>query len=212
MAAEGRARDPAARWRSDKISASYGRFAQDLLTYASTLYHVAGATQRVFAYPQDPRRPGGSRPLVNLVSTIQPEIEGMRGQSYDEFTLGYERQLGGRLVGGVRGVFRRLVDAIEDGEDPPGSRQLVLANPGRGPLSAFPAPERNYSGLELVLRTANANPWFLVSYVLSRNEGNYPGLFNSDFEVRLPNANKSFDYLENLTNATGVCRMTGPTW
>ncbi len=191
---------------TDKITASYGRFCQDLLTYASTLYHVAGASQQVFAYSQDPRTgPVPGRPLVNVVSTIQPEIEGMRGQSYDEFTLGYERQIAGTLVAGVRGIYRTLADAIEDGENPPGSGQLILANPGRSPLSSFPAPERKYTGLEFTIRrTADANPWFLFSYVLSRSAGNYPGLFNSDFEVRLPNANKSFDYVENLVNATGV--------
>ena len=95
-------------------------------------------------------------------------------------------------------------DAIEDAEDPPGSRQLTLANPGRPPLAAFPAPERTYSALEFTVKgRAEANPWFLCSYVLSRSAGNYPGLFNSDFEVRLPNANQSFDYLENMVNATG---------
>jgi len=191
---------------TDKITASYGRFCQDLLTYASTLYHIAGASQQVFAYSQDPRtNPAGGRPLVNVVSTIQPEIEGMRGQSYDEFTLGYERQISGSLVAGVRGIYRTLVDAIEDAEDPPGSQQFTLANPGRPPLSSFPAPERKYTGLEFtVRRTGDANPWFLFSYVLSRSAGNYPGLFNSDFEIRLPNANKSFDYVENLVDATGL--------
>jgi len=191
---------------TDKITASYGRFTQDLLTYASTLYHIGGATQQVVAYNQDPRvsqAPG--RPLVSVVSGIQPEIDGMRGQSFDEFTLGYERQIAGEFVAGIRGVYRSLNDAIEDAEDPPGSKQLTLANPGRPPLAAFPAPERTYGALELTIkRRAEANPWFLCSYVLSRSAGNYPGLFNSDFEVRLPNANKSFDYLENMVNATGV--------
>lgn len=191
---------------SDKITASYGRFYQDLLTYASTLYHIAGATQQVVVYNHDPRTdPTGGRPLVNVVSTIQPEIEGMRGQSYDEFTLGYERQLAGSFLAGVRGVYRALRDAIEDGENPPGSQQFTLANPGRAPLSSFPMPKRQYTGVEITLqRTADANPWFLFSYVLSRNYGNYPGLFNSDFEIRLPNANKSFDYVENLVNGTGL--------
>jgi hypothetical protein len=190
---------------TDKIAASYGRFYQDLLMYASTLYHVAGATQQVIAYNHDPRTdPTGGRPVVNLVSTIQPEIDGMRGQSYDEFTLGYEREITGGFVAGVRGVYRSLVDAIEDAEYPVGSKELVLANPGRAPLSSYPMPERKYAGLEFTLqRAVDANPWFLVSYVLSRNSGNYPGLFNSDFEIRLPNANKSFDYLENLVNGTG---------
>ncbi len=190
---------------ADKITASYGRFYQDLLMYASTLYHIAGATQQVIGYNHDPRTdPTGGRPVVNVVSTIQPEIEGMRGQAYDEFTLGYEREIVPGLVGGVRGVYRTLLDAIEDAEAPTGSKELILGNPGRTPLSSYPRPERTYAGLEFTVRRApEANPWFLFSYVLSRAAGNYPGLFNSDFDVRLPNANKSFDYVENLVNASG---------
>ena len=190
---------------TDKVTASYGRFYQDLLMYASTLYHIAGATQQVIGYNHDPRTdPSGGRPIVNVVSTIQPEIEGMRGQGYDEFTLGYEREVVSGFVGGVRGVYRTLLDAIEDAEAPTGSGELILGNPGRTPLSSYPRPERTYAGLEFTLRrTPEANPWFLFSYVLSRAAGNYPGLFNSDFEVRLPNANKSFDYVENLVNANG---------
>jgi hypothetical protein len=191
---------------TDKVAFSYGRFYQDLQTYALTLYYAAGATQRVVAYNHDPRvDPTGGRPLVNIVSSIQPQIDGLHGQGFDEFTLGYERQIGSTMVAGVRGIYRTLLDAIEEGEDPPGSKDVYLANPGRPPLSSFPRAERKYTALELTMRSASAaNPWFLFSYVLSRNEGNYPGLFNSDFEVRLPNANKSFDYVENLVNANGL--------
>lgn len=190
---------------TDRISASYGRYMQDLLMYASTLYHIAGATQSVIAYPQDPRvTTAGGIPRVNVVSTIQREIDGMRGQGFDEFTLGYEREISGGLIAGVRGTYRTLLDAVEDGEDPTEPGTFYLANPGRTPLVSFPRPKRTYAGAELTLRTPHdANPWVFASYVLSRNEGNYPGLFNSDFEIRLPNANKSFDYVENLVNADG---------
>ncbi len=191
---------------ADKITATYGRFYQDLLTYASTLYHITGATQQVFAYTQDPRtNPAGGMPLVNSVSSIQPEVDGLRGQGFDEISLGYERMLSETFVGGMRGIYRTLTDAIEDAEDPLGSKRFSLGNPGRGSLSMYPAPVRTYTGLEFTLRrTLDANPWLLFSYVLSRCEGNYPGLFNSDFEVRLPNASKSFDYPENMVNADGL--------
>ncbi len=191
---------------ADKITVTYGRFYQDLLTYASTLYHIKGATQQVFAHTQDPRTDlMGGMPLVNSVSSIQPEVDDLRGQGFDEVTLGYERMLSETFVGGLRGVYRTLTDAIEDAEDPVGSKRFSLGNPGRGTLSAYPAPVRIYAGLEFTLRrTMDANPWFLFSYVLSRSEGNYPGLFNSDFEVRLPNASKSFDYPENMVNASGL--------
>jgi hypothetical protein len=44
----------------------------------------------------------------------------------------------------------------------------------------------------------------LASYVLSRNEGNYPGLFNSDYSLPFPNANASYDLLETLVDGTGL--------
>jgi len=44
----------------------------------------------------------------------------------------------------------------------------------------------------------------LASYVLSRTYGNYPGLFNSDFNGPYPNGNTSFDVLEALANGEGL--------
>jgi hypothetical protein len=40
--------------------------------------------------------------------------------------------------------------------------------------------------------------------VLSKNRGNYPGLFNSDFNIASPNLNASFDLLEMTVNSDGL--------
>ena len=72
-------------------------------------------------------------------------------------------------------------------------------------MDAYPKVDREYAALELSfgrIRRTGIN--FLVSYVLSRNTGNYPGLFNSDFNYPLPNANGSFDHPEMLENGSGL--------
>jgi len=58
---------------------------------------------------------------------------------------------------------------------------------------------REYAALELILHKVGRGPFnFFTSYVLSRNEGNYPGLFNADRDQRRPNADLYFNKLEAI--------------
>jgi hypothetical protein len=122
---------------------------------------------------------------------IQPQFEGLKGQYYDEFTVGYDRRLGRNFRVGVRGIYRTLRQAIEDGFDPV-SEEGFWGNPGSGALSSLPKPRRNYTALELTLEKFDGPHFkFFTSYVLSRNYGNYTGLSDAGFAG--PNAGSQFD-------------------
>jgi len=65
--------------------------------------------------------------------------------------------------------------------------------------------KREYAGLVLTAERAGGEHFnFLVSYVLSRSEGNYSGLFNQDFGWPQPNWNGDFDNLEMTENFDGL--------
>jgi hypothetical protein len=124
----------------------------------------------------------------------------MKGQYYDEFSLGYEREVVPGEKVGLRGIYRTLGQALEDGYDPE-TGQFWFGNPGSGPLSAYPEAEREYTALELTYRKTGGSRFnFLASYVLSRNRGNYAGITENG---SYPNYSLNFDFLEGMEGAYG---------
>jgi hypothetical protein len=155
-------------------------------------------------FDHDPRLDPSGGTWLTSPSKIQNEIPGLSGQYYDELNLGYEHRLGQSHLAGIRGIYRTLGRGLEDGYTT-ASGTFVWGNPGYGPLAAdYPKAKREYRALELTLQgRAGARLSYLTSYVWSRTTGNYPGLFNSDFNYLFPNANGSFDVPELLANADG---------
>ncbi len=190
---------------SQKIIGSFGRFYQELATWFSHINHNGGVQVFRINYSQDPRMDtSGADTVVARSSTILPKIEDLEGNHFDEFTLGYERQFGAFLKLGIRGIYRTLRRTIEGGRHPE-TRENLVGNPGYGRMTVFPKVRREYKAFELSLATSRAGPFnFLTSYVLSRTEGNYSGLFNSDFAWWAPNASGSFSELETLVDADGL--------
>jgi hypothetical protein len=189
----------------EKISASFGRFYQDMGLAAPSLYLFSSGGYFNVRYDHDPRidPTGGTKGKVNQSAFIQPEVPDLRGQNFDEFSLGYEQVVHGAIHVGVRGIYRVLRDAIEDCFVAD-SGSNYLGNPGRGLLSQFPKARREYTAMTLSVESSGSGPFnFLGSYVLSRSYGNYPGLFDSDFHTFSPNLDPTFEILENLRNATG---------
>ncbi len=188
-----------------KIFASYGRYYQELATIGLPYYFIEGNQALYRSYDHDPRQdPSGEDTLYALASQIQNEISDFKGQYTDEFSLGYERRLMSDYKFSIQGLYRILGEGIEDAFS--GERQIfVLGNPGRSPLSEYPGLSRNYLALELVFQKVSKDPFnFSISYVLSKNYGNYQGLFES--ETGLPGANVSgaFEYPETTLDATGL--------
>ena len=134
-----------------------------------------------------------------------PEVEGLRGEHFDEVVVGYERALPHRMTFGVRGVARSVREAIGVGFyryfiEPPD-----FGNPGRGELSWLPPYTRDYRALELTLeRSAAGKLGFLVSYVYSRNHGNYGGLYAADQRWAAPQNYFSLQLEDQAINSTGL--------
>ncbi len=190
---------------SQKLSASFGRFYQDVGLAVSTLYLFSNGGYTSIAYDHDPRvNSAGGDTTVGFSASIQPEDKDMKGQHFDEFALGYEQLIGGNFKVSARGIYRTLREAIEDGYVPE-KDNYFFGNPGSGVLSQFPKAKREYIAFVLTLEKSGPEAFnFLVSYVLSRNYGNYSGLFDSDYHAAAPNLGLSFDILETLQNATGL--------
>jgi hypothetical protein len=190
---------------SQKLFGSYGRFYQDLSTSTVGVYYVDVIDHWLW-YDHDPRvDPSGWYYEWPFSFGIQHEIDGMEGQYYDAFALGYEREVfsGARLC--VQGIYRRMGQALDSGyyTDPwPPRRELN--NPGKGAMSGFPEAKHEYSALELSVRKSNIDRFgFLISYVLSRTHGNYAGLYDQDRGNSYPNYAHMFNLLEIMENAEG---------
>lgn len=189
---------------TQKIYASFGRFYQDLSTAPLQFYYNQGSYFLSALYDHDPRVDPSGADTIGYIHVMQPEIIGLQGQHFDEFSLGYERQVGERLRMDARIIHRVLRQGIEDGIDPQ-SGVAGLSNPGLGALAAFPAMKRKYTALELSCQGRIGRDLdFLASYVLSRNYGNHEGLFDSRFGAPWPNAAGYYDVIDLLVNATGL--------
>jgi hypothetical protein len=184
---------------SQKVFGSAGRFYEQVPLGALGFFYGSGSFSETF-YPQDPRADtAGAVPYVLQAGGVR-QVPGLRGEYYDEVTLGYERLLGSGVKAGLHGTYRVLRSVIED-------TQIfgdtdVVGNPGRGRLSEFPTPNHKYRAIELTLERAGRGPLYLrASYVLSRNTGNYNGLWVGDGQ--LANAGSQFDNHDSLVISTG---------
>ncbi len=149
-------------------------------------------------------------------SQVDPNLKPMRSQ---EFTVGYDRELGHSMSVGVRYVRKWINRAIEDvGVIERGVERFFIANPGYGlaeftigpEFPAQPPAQRDYDGLEFQLRKRWADRWQLNAvYTFSRLYGNYPGLASSDepnadgVGRRAPNVNRAFDGIYNSFDGNG---------
>jgi hypothetical protein len=189
---------------SQKITASYGRFYEQVPGLTASFWW-GPLNQTVILYPQDPRVDQGGRfPLQFYIYTANH----LRGQHYDEFTLGYERTVGIGAIVRARGVYRILreilttADSFQVDENSP---ITMAANPGTDPLAFLPRPHGYYVALELTAQRLEGSPLtYQLSYVLSRHYGNYVGLYDQDAGVGNPNSGSNFENPAELKDATGL--------
>jgi len=184
-----------------KIFASAGRFyEQTPMRFLGDRYNGA-AVNGIVSYDDDPRAGGQPVPGTEFVFCCDPQarIDGLQGTHFDEGTLGYEGLLAGRFQVGVRGIYRTLRQVLEGGNG--------IGNPGlNGSVADLEKPERVYKALELRVGLVGDPRYTLsASYVLSRNAGNYPGIFDNDQgRYFAPNDNRSFRFPEQMVNNDGV--------
>ena len=191
---------------SQKVYGSYGRYAQELTLMLSVDYHSEGGYNYVIFYNHDPRlsSTGGTKVYDNLHS-IKSEVPGLRGQFFDEYSIGYEHSVGANIRLSVQGLYKTLGEAV-DNVFLTSENRYQFGNPGSGILSDWPRPSRYYTALIVtVQRHEDENFNFLASYVLSRDYGNYEGLFDALSHNGFPNQNVTFNDLNTArVNATGL--------
>jgi len=186
---------------TQKVFGSFGRFTQEWSSAVMTTYTGTSYFRRI-KYDQDPRVGGFSGDTLQNAGSQIPDETFLRGQHYDEISLGYERMLDQNLKVGIQGTYRTFREAINVGIV---QGVLHMGNPGRGILSDFPKPRRDYAALALIVERVGSDHFnFLASYVLSRNYGNYEGLYDSYNKNIVPNVNFTYADLNGLKNATGL--------
>ncbi|HET6978065.1 MAG TPA: TonB-dependent receptor [Pyrinomonadaceae bacterium] len=165
--------------------------------------------------------PGVSTGATNLGSDATPADRGLKPQSIREFTFGAEYEVGGDITLGTRGVYRAMVNVIEDGSFDDGDTYFIF-NPGRiGPGTTeenacagdpatgrapqcFGRAQRFYRGIEFTATKRFTNNFqFIASYVFSSLIGNYEGLFRNDNGQSDPNITSLFDLQSLLNNTYG---------
>jgi outer membrane receptor protein involved in Fe transport len=149
--------------------------------------------------------------LVGGATPVDPDLE---GQYVDEMLFGYEYELANNLAVGVQGTYRKLGRVVEDFLDPV-SGGYHIANPGEGSgvnMSFYdyepaiaPDIERTFKGLQLHARKRFSNhAQLFASYLWSKLEGNYDGLFQASTGQLDPNINSAFDYADFMINSQGL--------
>jgi outer membrane receptor protein involved in Fe transport len=163
--------------------------------------------------------PGVSTGATNLGADATPPDQGLKPQSLREYTAGFEYEVGGDITIGTRGVYRSMVNVIEDGSFDDGDTYFIF-NPGRigpgtteesacagGPGHApqcFGRAQRFYRAVEFTATKRFTNNFqFIASYVFSSLIGNYEGLFRNDNGQSDPNITSLFDLQSLLNNTYG---------
>jgi carboxypeptidase family protein len=189
---------------TQRIYASYGRVANQIALWGVIVNGFGAET--LFVFPQDPQvdTTGGSTVYAIPTSGGFPADGTLRGETADEWAIGYDRQLNSRLKFSARAVRRAHRDAVQVGRDTLGLQ--LWGNLGRGALAHFQRPRRAYHALEFTLeRTpAERSPWLRLSYVLSRTYGNYPGLYGSDWRLDFAHFGPLYFVPEQQLNGTGL--------
>jgi len=192
-----------------RLFGSYGRFYQQIPLNMSVINYVDYLFILRF-YSADPRLPGAVPDSVADYSTYEKDwannIAGLSVENFDEFTLGYERLVGGAHLLTVRGIRRDLRSSFQFGFDPSNPPlYFVLGTPGKGDFAFLPPPKRTYTALEVALGGSLGGMEYRVSYVLSRTWGNYTGLYGSD-QSGDPNPGGNFSFFspESATNSEGL--------
>jgi hypothetical protein len=187
---------------SQKIFASYGRFYEQIPLYMLTQYYDASGKFLFINYDHNPLVNPSGGDTTNFLGSIVPRIPDLKGQYFDEYTLGYESEIFHYLKLTLKGTYRHLLQVVEDGVDP-NTNEYVIGNPGSANMSFFPELYRIYKSFEITFQKLHKDNFdFMISYVLSRNYGNYSGLF--DFGRATVNQSPLPDLVEQIPNSDGL--------
>jgi hypothetical protein len=190
--------------KADRIFASLGRFyQQEPLGFSSLNY--ADLSFAVSYFSTHPRQPGAVPDSTPVTATEYADsvqsIPGLQPEHFDEVTLGYDRLVGSNTKLTARIIRRDLRSSFQWGFGPDG---FVIGTPGKGDFAFLPKPKREYTALELSAEGSWRHLTYHASYVLSRNWGNYPGLYDSDLGIATPGGVRTFIAPWQAVNSTGL--------
>lgn len=152
-----------------------------------------------------------------------PIDKGLKPQTVNEGTIGFEYMPVRNFVLGARAIYRAQGSVIEDGSFDDGEHYFLF-NPGEalpagpgGPvgntefracndpaIGCFGRARRYYRALEFTATKRFSNNYqFIASYVYSSLIGNYEGLFRNDNGQTDPNITSLFDLPSLLANTFG---------
>jgi len=187
---------------SQKIFASYGRFYEQIPLFMLTQYYDAGGKYLFINYDHNPLVDPSGGDTTNFLGSIIPRIPDLKGQYFDEYTLGYELEIFQDFKLSLKGTYRHLLQVVEDGVNP-NTGNYIIGNPGSANMSFFPELYRIYKSIEITFQKLQKDNYnFMVSYVLSRNYGNYAGLF--DLGNSMVNQSPLPDLVEQIPNSDGL--------
>jgi outer membrane receptor protein involved in Fe transport len=164
--------------------------------------------------------PAGSLTVTdfgNLGGDRTPIDPGLKPQTVNEWTAGFEYEAMKDFVLGMRGIYRNQAQVIEDGSFDDGNTYFIF-NPGRRgagettedkacadpTIGCFGSARRYYRALEFTATKRFTNNYqFIASYVYSSLIGNYEGLFRNDNGQSDPNITSLFDLVSLLENLYG---------
>ncbi len=186
---------------SQKIFVSYARFYEEI---PMVLVAVYGAKNPRITIDYD------HNPLVDTTGgvtrtnfgSIFPRIPNLKGEYFDEFLLGYETEIFKYFKLTLKGTYRNLPQVIEDAYDP-NTDNFAIGNPGSANVNFLPKLYRIYKSLEFTIQNLRSENYNLsISYVLSRNYGNYAGLFEDG--AAQPNTSSLPDVPIQIPNDEGL--------
>lgn len=186
-----------------RLFASAGRFYEQVPPISEVWWNGNGFyVERDF--PKNPLVDSSNGVVLQRLDVPIAASPDLLGQAYDQFGIGFERRIGTEFKVGVRGTYRILRWVIEDGFAP-GDTLDRMGNPGRGLLATMPRARQRYAALEVSVERATPGPLYLLaSYVVSRNVGNYTGLYATEMNFAQPNSGSTYDVPDAMTNAYGL--------
>jgi hypothetical protein len=151
------------------FSAAYGRYYQFLVQdIADSVY--AGVPQQA---NQDIYEWDGSEFVLidqfRVGAGVTPVNDDLKPSYLDEFNVAYQQQLGNTMAVGIRGIYRKWNDLIDDRRfiDAEGHKVTMPENFGD-------ELRRYFKGIELTLEKRFSRNWQAsMNYTLSRSEGNH---------------------------------------
>ena len=189
-----------------KVTASVGRFFEQIPLWSVSFWTML-YEGREGAYPRNPVVDSSGRiSTATYTFAGYPFDPDMKGQHYDELTLGYERRIGTEYRASVRATRRELRWVIEDAINAGGTIDAFewnLGNPGRGLLSHVPRARRRYTGFAFEAGRTGGAVRYLASYTLSWTRGNYSGEFETDTRVPSSHFQQSMDWPVQWVNHDG---------